>query len=140
MSRQPREEPTLGAIDLSEVEFRRPLPRHRLPESEHRGWDLWWQIALGVFLGMLAHSIVTGLYARWELYQGLKQFGAAIEQVGQEPRGNPDADQIRRRERPATRAPSRPEIRPLAAGERCIGGKRFRRVENGWVQVMEACR
>lgn len=31
-------------------------------------------------------------------------------------------------------------MRALSDDERCVAGKRFRRVENGWVQVLEACR
>lgn len=41
---------------------------------------LWWQIALGVFVGLMMHSLVTGLYARWELYQVGKQLEKAVRQ------------------------------------------------------------
>lgn len=68
MSREVREEPTIGAVDMSEVQFRRlRRPSMRIDDG-HRHAGLWWRIALGIFVGMLAHSIVTGLYVRWELY------------------------------------------------------------------------
>lgn len=136
-----REEPSLGAIDMSEVEFRRPRLAGAQTDGEQRHAGLWLQIALGVFVAMLAHSIVTGLYVRWEIYTGIKTLGAAFEEFEKEIRAE-TAVPTRVHGREATRParPTRPAIRPLAAGERCVGGKRFRRVENGWVQVMEACR
>ena len=135
-----RDEPTLGSIDLSEVEFRRPRTGSTRPVNEHPYAGLWWRIALGVFAAMMAHSIVTGLYVRWEIYTGIKALGVAFEEFEKEIRSEAAAPS-RAPVRAAPRAsPPRPAIRPLAAGERCVGGKRFRRVENGWVQVMEACR
>ena len=140
MSREVREEPTIGAVDMSEVQFRRlRRPSMRIDDG-HRHAGLWWRIALGIFVGMLAHSIVTGLYVRWELYTGLRALGAAFEDLGKETNATPAAGS-----RPAPRpvTPARmlpPAIRPLGADERCVGGKRFRRVENGWVQVLEPCR
>ena len=41
---------------MASVEFRRPRRRASRAESEERHAGLWWQIALGVFVGMLAHS------------------------------------------------------------------------------------
>lgn len=139
MSRE-RDEPTLGSIDMTEVEFRRPRPASARTDNEHPYAGLWWRIALGVFAAMLAHSIVTGLYVRWEIYTGMKALGVAFEEFEKEVRS--EAANPPRAPASASRraSPPRPAIRPLAAGERCVGGKRFRRVENGWVQVMEACR
>lgn len=37
--------------------------RYRAPEPDH---SIWWQVALGVFLALLSHSIITGLYTRHE--------------------------------------------------------------------------
>lgn len=138
--REGREEPVVGAVDLTSVEFRRPRRRASRPESEERHAGLWWQIALGVFVGMLAHSVVTGLYVRVELYMGLKAAGEALDQLAGEL-----TESVRPPARPTQRAPVRRAApaaapRPLGADERCVGGKRFRRVENGWVQVLEACR
>lgn len=139
MSRD-RGEPTLGSIDMSEVQFRRPRPASARTDNEHPYAGLWWRIALGVFTAMLAHSIVTGLYVRWEIYTGLKALGAAFEDLGKEARNEMSSPPHAPRPATTRAAPARPALRPLAAGERCVGGKRFRRVENGWVQVMEACR
>lgn len=135
-----RQEPVIGTVDMASVEFRRPRRRASQSESEERHAGLWWRIALGVFIGMLAHSVVTGLYVRLELYMGLKAAGDALEQLtGELTESTPPPV------KPAQRAPTRRAAppaapRPLSADERCVGGKRFRRVENGWVQVLEACR
>ena len=72
MSRQVREEPGMGSVDMSEVEFRRPRAGVPRADDEHRLSGLWWRIALGVFVGMLAHSIIVGIYVRWELQQLIK--------------------------------------------------------------------
>ncbi len=144
MSRIDRDEPSIGSADMSEVEFRRPRPRKGRPEEEHRFAGLWWRIALGVFVGMMAHSFVVGLFVRWELQQLMRQWEAEAAAVQRQleqvlrgispkpatpptPRANPS------RTRPAS-------THPLAADERCVSGKRFRKVENGWVQVLEPCR
>ena len=42
--------------------------------------------------------------------------------------------------REAERQRRETEYYALRPGERCIDGKRFRRVENGWVQVNRPCR
>ena len=139
MSTQIREEPRIGAVDMSDVEF--TLPRRRINhEDEHRFSGLWWQIALGILVGMLAHSIVTGAYVRWEISNGLKAMEAELEKFDkgmQEELRSLGPSTMR--PAPARRMQS-PSIRPLAHGERCVGGKRFRAVPNGWVQVQEACR
>ena len=99
----------------------------------------WWPIAIGIFWGMLAHACY-GLYVRWELYTGLRALGAAFEDLEKEANAPADGP-ARPSVRPAKPARARPSsIRPLAADERCVGGKRFRSVENGWVQVLEPCR
>lgn len=144
MSRIDRDEPSIGSVDMSELEFRRPRPRSGRLEEEHRSAGLWWRIALGVFVGMMAHSLVVGLLVRWELQQLMKQWEAEtaatqrqMEQVFREISLTPAPS-------PTTRAtPSRiraASTRPLAADERCVSGKRFRKVDNGWVQILEACR
>lgn len=136
--REGREEPVVGPVDLASLEFRGPRRRVSRPEGDTRRDDLWWQISLGVFVGLLAHSVVTGLYVRLELYFGLKAAGNALEQIIDDfsepaPLRRPVQPSAMRRSVPA--AP-----RPLGTDERCVGRKRFRRVENGWVQVLEACR
>lgn len=138
MSRIDRDEPSIGSADMSEVEFRRPRPRKGRPEEEHRFAGLWWRIALGVFVGMMAHSFVVGLFVRWELQQLMRQWEAEAAAVQRQ------MEQALREilPTPVTSAPphSAARPRPLAADERCVSGKRFRRVDNGWVQILEACR
>lgn len=144
MSRIDRDEPSIGSVDMSEVEFRRPRPRSGRLEEEHRFAGLWWRIALGVFVGMMVHSFMVGLLVRWELQQLMKQWEAEaaaaqrqMEQVLREISPTPPTSPAPR----ATPSRTRPaSTRPLAADERCVSGKRFRRVENGWVQILEFCR
>lgn len=144
MSRPVRDEPSLGALDMSEVEFRRPRAGVPRADDEHRFSGLWWRIALGVFVGMLAHSIIVGIYVRWELQQLIKyleseaalaqrDFEAALRQIA------PVSSTTRDTTPTAHRSRTSP-LRPLTADERCVSGKRFRRIENGWVQVLEPCR
>ena len=140
MNRIDRDEPSIGSVDMSQVEFRRPRRPSMRTDDDHRHAGLWWRIALGIFVGMLAHSIVTGLYVRWELYTGLQAMGTVFEDLEKEANAAPAAGS-KPRARPVTPARTRPaSIRPLAADERCVGGKRFQRVENGWAQVLEPCR
>jgi len=129
----------MGSVDMSEVEFRRSRRRGPRADNDHHA-GLWWQIALGVFTAMIAHSIVTGLYVRLEIYMGLRALGQAIEDVGNELGAGPEvpAPTASRSVAPPRRAPV--TMRLLRTDERCVGGKRFRKVENGWVQVLEACR
>lgn len=139
MSRHVREEPSVGAVDMGEVEFRRPRPRiERADEDQYA--SLWWRIALGIFVGMLAHSIVTGLYVRWEIYKGLQAVGIELDKFEKEMKETRDTRPSPAVQPAMPRRAQRPSIRPLAPGERCVGGKRFRQVTNGWVQMDEACR
>ena len=140
MSRVDPEMPRPGTVDMSGVEFRRPRLRSAPTESHQRFADLWWQIALGVFLGLLAHSVVVGLYGRWEMQRMMKQweaesaaFGRQMQEAMRENSGSPRAAN-------PSSVRTAPPVRPLAQDERCVSGKRFRKVENGWVQVLEACR
>lgn len=120
-----REEPTLNRSDMRDVQFRSP----RRSETAHEAgsYSLWWQIALGVFVAMLAHSIVVGLYRRMEMKAGIEAFTEEMRKAT--------------REMPATRPirddfiEPRNEPRPLSENERCVNGRRFRRISNGWQQL-----
>lgn len=128
-----REEPRIGAPDLSEIDFRRG--EHRVTPATRPKNDLWWQIALGVFIGLMAHSAVVGLYLRWEMAQTMKQFTATLDA---------ETKKMERQAEAAARAAMHPKDNrpwptsmrvpppPLRDGERCIKGERFKRLENGW--------
>lgn len=100
--------------------------RYRAPEPDH---SIWWQVALGVFLALLGHSIITGLYTR-------HQFNKTLQQINVESK---KAEQQLSRELKPTSNNSKPRYvvppKPLRDGERCMQGRRFKRVENGWVQL-----
>lgn len=80
MDPRDRQEPKVSSPPqrLPEPDYRhipRPIPNHS---------GLWLQIALGVFLGMMAHTIVVAAYVKWEAYQYIKALekqGLLLEQV-----------------------------------------------------------
>jgi len=82
---------------------------------------LWWQIALGIFVGQLMTAALAGvvmlIIGSW----------AAREITVQLPRTVP------RTVHPARSLP--PSNRPLGADERCIAHERFRRLANGWQEL-----
>lgn len=118
--------------DLAQLEFR-PRSRLAVPSEEADTLrHLWWQIALGVFLAQMAHSIVTGLYERYELAQLNKQIEAETKKATQQLQQQFDA-------LPEDFRPQQYQPAPLRAGERCISGRRLIRIGNGWQQVMQPC-
>lgn len=103
---------------------------YRRTAERAEGSTLWWEVALGVFLALMAHSLVTGLWQRWEIRQAMKALEREAERFPRQPVPAPEPEpQAEIRYLPGAHAA------PLRAGERCIHGRRFRRVENGWVQV-----
>lgn len=106
--------------------------RYREPEQSA---DLWWQIALGVFIAMLAHSIVVGSYKRYEEKQALKQLNAELKKIDGQMKADLARADAKTRETLKAMQPTYTPPTPLRDGERCIQGRRFRRVDNGWVQI-----
>lgn len=82
---------------------------------------LWWQVAVGVFIALCGHSLMTYLGARYEMHRALQQ----LER---------EAATMPAPHYPTTTPQTRP-AEPLEADERCIRGERFKRLENGWQQV-----
>lgn len=117
------------------MEFEREI-RHR-PTHQYRPEDrndgLWWQIALGIFVGQLMTGAVVGILALLlggvAAHEADTQMKAAVDQIQQV---------SQQTLRPSTPRPStyRPR-RPLSDGERCMGGTRLRRIEHGWAQVKD---
>lgn len=106
--------------------------RYREPEQSA---DLWWQIALGVFLGLLAHSLVVGAYKRYEEKQALKQLNAEAAKIERQMKAELARMSTRTSQVSEPAQPNYTPPAPLRDGERCIQGRRFRRVDNGWVQL-----
>lgn len=95
--------------------------------------DLWWQIAVGGFIALLAHSIVVGLYTRYETRLALAQLERESKLATQQMQRA-----VARNVQTPSVAPTAREYdppRPLSDGERCLQGRRFKRVSNGWVQL-----
>jgi hypothetical protein len=140
-----RHEPTLGpAPDLANLEFRRSVAPPRVAPPKP-AMDLSWKIAIGVFVGLSLFGLAT--------CTGMAIIGAAV-QAEQERHAEEVMAEFRRATsdpdpfswRAAAQQQQREQARQEAAryalrpGERCIQGKRFRRVENGWIQVSRPCR
>lgn len=105
--------------------------RYRAPEPDY---NIWWQVGLGVFLALMAHSIITGLYVRHEAAQAMRELQAETKRAEAQAKRQIDAAMAVANS-PYQYHEGVPAPRPLADGERCISGKRFQRVENGWVQL-----
>lgn len=126
-----REEPRIEEPDLSGVQFR---DRKAAIRTE-REWafPLWGQIALGVFLAMLLHSIITGMYARHEAAKVLDSLNRELTQANAQLDAETEQEARRIQRTIAPLVPTPPA--PLRDGERCIQGRRFKRLDNGWQQV-----
>lgn len=125
-------EPNIDPARIADLQFRtRPSSSTTAGRGPTEG--LWWQIALGVFMGLLAHSVVTGLYARYEMAKVVRQLNAETERAAKQlQQAFPSAA-------PVVSSSENYEPAPLREGERCINGRRFARVDNGWRQVNEPC-
>lgn len=104
--------------------------RYREPEPNY---SIWWQVALGVFLAMLTHSVITGLYERHELSKAMKQLEAETKKTEQQIQKELESINTTRYQ-PLTQYPIK-KTTPLREGERCIQKRRFKRIENGWIQI-----
>ncbi len=126
-------EPTFDPAQAADLSFRsRRGGSSPVARTNDAIDSLWWQIALGGFLALTAHSIVTGLYQRWEVHQAMQQLYEEARKLSSE---------AGRRVQPAspTSFYQQQAPEPLRDGERCINGRRFARVENGWLQINEDC-
>lgn len=106
--------------------------RYREPEPDH---SIWWQVAIGVFLALLAHSIITGLYERRELNRAMQQMAAETKKAEQQAERQLRAAAATHPQYQPYKVPTMSDIAPLRDGERCIQGRRFQRVDNGWVHL-----
>jgi len=99
------------------------LTDHRTADAIH---TIWWQVGLGVFLALSAHSLIEAAYTRYQMQQVSRQLDAELKKLpGVVNRPMP----VQQEHRPT----------PLRPNERCMQGRRFQRVENGWKQINEPC-
>lgn len=99
------------------------LTDHRTADAIH---TIWWQVGLGVFLALSAHSLIEAAYTRYQMQQVSRQLDAELKKLpGVVNRPMP----VQQEHRPT----------PLRPNERCMQGRRFERVENGWKQINEPC-
>lgn len=93
------------------------------PQNNHDG--LWWEIALGIFVGQLMTAALAGVVALCLGYFTMHSVSAALP-VAPQPLY-----------RPRTQPAELPtlQLRALESNERCIQHKRFRRLSNGWQEL-----
>jgi len=96
------------------------------PSTNHHD-GLWWQIALGIFVGQIMTAALLGVimflmggFAAYSAGQALKSAVRDMPRVT-EPMTTP---------RPNRRGPS-----PLKDGERCVAGARLRNTGGAWIQT-----
>lgn len=135
-----RHEPTFGKpLDVGDLQLRRPSATSY--RSEAARTDISWKIAAGIFLGLTAFALVTCsavmITGSAAIKEQERQERAAAEQLRQT-LSDPDPLGIHARE--AERQRREAAYYALRPGERCIDGKRFRRVDNGWEQLSRPCR
>ncbi|MBO9748860.1 chloride channel protein [Xanthomonas phaseoli pv. dieffenbachiae] len=94
------------------------------PQNNHDG--LWWEIALGIFVGQLMTAALAGVVALCLGYFTLRSVSAALPTVGPHPLYKPRSQRAE---------PARLQLRELESDERCIQHKRFRRLSNGWQEL-----
>lgn len=129
-----REEPRMGRPDPSNIEFREPVRFNAVPEQ---GRSLWWQVGLGVFLALMAHSMIVGAYRRHEMRQATEQMSADMKKLDAQWQREAAtvAQAVQRASTRYPTAPPRTRPTPLLDGQRCMQGRRFQRVENGWMHL-----
>ncbi|MCC7635364.1 hypothetical protein [Stenotrophomonas rhizophila] len=88
--------------------------------------SIWWQVALGGFLALTAHSLVEAAYLKYQVGQVTRRFEAEMEPLY----SSKYAPEPARQQSPPA---------PLRDNQRCMQGRRFERVENGWKQINTPC-
>ncbi len=97
---------------------------------------------MGVFLGSVAAFAVYVGYMRYEARQLEKVLAVELAKLQAE---NAKAEAELRAMAERAFAPVRSQAQPqrtyapLRDNERCMQGRRFRRVENGWIQINQPC-
>ncbi|WDL51990.1 chloride channel protein [Xanthomonas campestris] len=94
------------------------------PQNNHDG--LWWEIALGIFVGQLMTAALAGVVALCLGYFTMRSVSAGLPTPLPQRLYTPRSQQ-------ADRTPV--QLRPLESDERCIQHKRFRRLSNGWQEL-----
>jgi hypothetical protein len=96
---------------------------HRTASAIH---TIWWQVALGGFLALSAHSLVEAAYVKYQAGKITRDLEAEFGPL------------YTRKYAPSpVQQPQR--AAPLRDSERCIEGRRFERVEGGWKQINTPC-
>lgn len=125
--------PQRKAHDLTELSFR---PMHRPRVAEPKNYTL--QIAAGVCGGLLAFAAIYNFVESRREAAAVAEFNRQVSALNAEAardahaaRANFAVAEARKQEIESARW----EQQRLKDDERCINRQRFRRVENGWVQI-----
>lgn len=117
------------------IEFRPRSYRGPSQVTQHQDQYLILKISIGAGLGLLIALLIFNAYDR---YQDRKDAELALKQLSAEFARQRAEDERFLREHPIVQprpAEIRQAPRPLAPDERCIGGDRLRRINNGWQQL-----
>ncbi|EFF49018.1 hypothetical protein [Xanthomonas citri] len=94
------------------------------PQNNHDG--LWWEIALGIFVGQVMTAALAGVVALCLGYFTMRSVSAVLPAVSPQPLYAPRSQRAE---------PQTLRLRPLEMDERGIQHKRFRRLFKGWQEV-----
>lgn len=141
-----REEPTLGkAPDMSDIEFRPKSyqgPSREIPTARDESWI--WKLAVAIGAAVLAALQIFNAFQRHQQRRDaemvIEAMNAEMAKMAVELEKNPPIRHITiDPDRLLDRSGLAQPRKPLKAGERCIQGRRFERIENGWKQINEPC-
>lgn len=138
-----REEPTIGKVDPADIKFRPrsyrgPTAPRRQEQEEFQTWKIGIAVCIAVFAALLLFNMYERHQDRKDAEMALRELRAETKRMEAESAREIAALNAQLWQQPAPRRTDR-AYRPLADGERCMQGRRFQRVENGWVQLKDPC-
>lgn len=135
-----REEPRFNPAELKDVEFRSRRQRAEPAATKQPRSDdgLVWKIAVGVVLGLIVffglQRCVDEYRARQVIEQLNKETAAFSAQMQAHDQGQQELLERHAQERAERRQRNEAALLPRE-NERCVNGKRFRRLQNGWEEI-----
>lgn len=106
---------------------------HR-PTPKNEDDNLVWKIAAGVVLGLIVFFGLQRCVDEYRARQAIAAMNAELAKIEVATRSQRELNERHARER-AERQQRREGALLLGPDERCVGGKRFRRLPNGWAEV-----
>lgn len=137
MTVKDRKETTMGNpadLEFRPRDYRGPTILSAAPKPSNV--SLEWKIAIGIFLGLSMFALATcasmAVIGNAAMKEQQKAEAAAVEEFK---RAISDPDPLGWQRQAQMHADREAMRKALLPGQRCIKGERFRRVDNGWVQL-----